>query len=910
MHFAFSHWKIPGIPGFAWFPAMPARGMADCRPFRKGAEEERCILTFFSRIPHIQKTAFRLVRAGLWIPALSFALASVQPVPSSIPRDRGSAAESEGVRYTLRLKNEDFMRMAVPREKYLLGLVRSVTEEVKARRFTGDELSRLGIDALMSPKQLLLNAYIEEINRIYGLTGEISALETKARRKVDWQVLEALAVLRKQVAALLESSYTVPFDSAGADQAESRSKPEAAPVPGAGPDSSKAGRPVPREFAETLMDQWKYNHLLDGKLTQTRFELIRAKLIRSAGPVELRRMFQRDLRAALESYNAGDFALSRLQLRDVIAAYPSVQTVDDILFYAAESSFGLNFLDEALETYRELASRYPVSPYSAKALSKMIFIHHTYGQTDSMVQAFQRLRQFQRTAPAQNVLDDETFGVSAYLVGLAEFNREDFGRAMTAFDQVPGAASYKPFAEYLTAACQSNLKNDDEALALYTRLAGPSAKKDRDPIEVQVRNNSLMKMGLIYYERGDNATATSLFRRVDKEFQSRDLNLLGKAWSAYRSGKPVEALENAEVLLKNSLFSNYLYEAKVLAARSKELMGQSDQAVMDLEQVRSAGTSPLSDRWSSPGAARSTDGEPPEDAGPGGATRLFSEANRIFDFLHEAEGPVRSASSADDGPAETVRLLDGKITVLDSLERLAEQRKSQFYLNNIRKLRGSAIQTLELHGRSASADVLRSAEDPIIRRMGLSSYLRYLFITLLDEAVTEKRRIRSAIGELERMRDGPRSPEQDGLQIRMEIRREELVDTWEKLNQYEVWLRENMPQAFHVEIDRWANFSEYGISNINFSRIREIDGQISELSGAVRQIDRVYQAKKADLGRRIEALLEDVTLIEKQMQAESQKKNEMEKDKRFDSEYYEKSSRESPLSQPESKPETGGSLRP
>jgi hypothetical protein len=384
------------------------------------------------------------------------------------------------------------------------------------------------------------------------------------------------------------------------------------------------------------------------------------------------------------------------------------------------------------------------------------------------------------------------------------------------------------------------------------------------------------------------------------------LNLLGKAWSAYRSGKPVEALENAEVLLKNSLFSNYLYEAKVLAARSKELMGQSDQAVMDLEQVRSAGTSPLSDRWSAPGAARSTDGEPPEDAD----VVPFSEANRIFDFLHEAEGPVRSASSADAGTAETVRLLDGKITVLDSLERLAEQRKSQFYLNNIRKLRGSAIQTLELHGRGASADVLRSAEDPLIRRMGLSAYLRYLFITLLDEAVTEKQRIQSAIMELERMQEGPRSPDQDALRIRMEIRREELVDTWEKLNQYEVWLRENMPQAFHVEIDRWANFSEYGISNINFSRIREIDGQIAELSGAVRQIDRVYQAKKTDLGMRVEALLEDVNLIEKQMQAETEKKNELEKDKRFDSEYFEKSSRESPLSQPVSKPENGGNVRP
>jgi hypothetical protein len=193
--------------------------------------------------------------------------------------------------------------------------------------------------------------------------------------------------------------------------------------------------------------------------------------------------------------------------------------------------------------------------------------------------------------------------------------------------------------------------------------------------------------------------------------------------------------------------------------------------------------------------------------------------------------------------------------------------------------------------------------------MGLSAYLRYLFVTLLDEAVTEKRKIQMHIEELERMAGEPRSAGQDVLQIRMEIRREELIDTWQKLNQYEVWLRENMPQAFRVEIDRWANFSEYGISNINFSRIREIDGQMAELSGVARQIDRVYQAKKIELGRRIEALLEDVILIERQMQAEAQKKNDQEKDKRFNSEYFEKSRRESPLSEPASKPEDG-SIRP
>jgi hypothetical protein len=294
-----------------------------------------------------------------------------------------------------------------------------------------------------------------------------------------------------------------------------------------------------------------------------------------------------------------------------------------------------------------------------------------------------------------------------------------------------------------------------------------------------------------------------------------------------------------------------------------------------------------------------------QDADQAGAIQLYSEASRIFRFLHDGSGPVFPPLAGEERPPEMTRLLDGKIGVLDSLERMAEERKSPLILDSIRKLRGSAIQALQQQSRKESDALPKNVDDPVIRRMGLSSYMRYLFGTLLDDAVSEKKKIRSNIAELERLAAEPLSSDQTGLRIRMEIRRDDLTDTWLKLNQYEVWLRENMPQAFHVEIDRWANFSEYGISNINFSRIREIDGQMAVLSGTVRQIDQVYRAKKTELGKRIEALLDDVNLIERQMQAEMQKKSEQEKDKRFNSEYFEKSIRESPISEPLSKPEAG-----
>jgi len=894
----------------AWFPAMLRGKWSIAAPIRLNEREKKTgfLWHFMRNQPsrarthkgHLDNDA---MKSSIKIPRIIGIplLLLISLCVSGLSAAGQDAPEADDIHFALRLRNEEFLRMVVPKEKYLLGLARNITEEVKIRKFDGGELSALNIDVLISPKQILVNAYAREMEKLTGLLGKISGLETKARKRLDWRSIEALAELRKRVFTILESRTVPPPDSLPAAEA-GRQTESAAGFQGAAGSSRP---PVFREFAETLLDQWKYNHLLDSKLTQTRFELIRTKLLKSAKPQDAQRMFRRDLRTALESYAAGDFALSRLQLRDVIAAYPGIQTVDDILFYAGESSFGLNFLDESLETYGELATRYPHSVYSGKALAKILFIRYIYGQTDSMVQTYRRLQDFQRTAAAQNVLDDETVGVASYLVGLSEFNRNSFVKALSAFRQVPPGTSYEPPAQYLSAACHSNMKNDDAALIIYGRLVEPPAGKKRNPIEIQVRNNALMKMGFIHYERGDNARAISLFGRVDKEFQFNDLNLLGKAWSAYRSGKPVEALQNAEALLDHSLLSNYLYEAKVLAARSKELLGQSDEAVSDLEQVRTAGTSPLSDRWAAPVSDSPADAAGTQDADQAGAIQLYSEASRIFRFLHDGSGPVFPPLAGEERPPEMTRLLDGKIGVLDSLERMAEERKSPLILDSIRKLRGSAIQALQQQSRKESDALPKNVDDPVIRRMGLSSYMRYLFGTLLDDAVSEKKKIRSNIAELERLAAEPLSSDQTGLRIRMEIRRDDLTDTWLKLNQYEVWLRENMPQAFRVEIDRWANFSEYGISNINFSRIREIDGQMAVLSGTVRQIDQVYRAKKTELGKRIEALLDDVNLIERQMQAEMQKKSEQEKDKRFNSEYFEKSIRESPISEPLSKPEAG-----
>lgn len=780
----------------------------------------------------------------------------------------------------------------IPKEKALLSQSRNIFEEAKARRDQGRDLSALDLESVTSSRQLFLDAYVGEVGRVLSLFDEIAKLESTARRRANLSVLEILAGLRRKVRDILERAAsgsaaveaTAPAD-AGAAPEPGRALPgPAAAAAGSGtvPPRSASGTVTP-DMAETLLDQWKYNSLLEFKLRQTRTELIRTKLLKTATPEEADRMFRRDLREALQAYAAGDFVLSRLLLRDVIETHPGVPVMDDVLYYAAESSFALNYLDEALRTGERLAGRYPLSPYTAKALAKKLFIQYAYGRVDSLQETYDRL------LAVRNRLEDEPFGVASYVAGLAAFNRGAFGDALAALARVPAGTAYAFPARYLSAACHSNLNNDDSAMAVYYRLASGPANPERDPVLRRIRNNARLKLGLIYYERGENRRAITLFNQVDDDFQKDDLTLLARAWSAYRSGRPVEALANTETLLTQTLFSGYQYEAQVLAARSKELLGQPDEALRDMERVRRVRLQPAA-----PLPAASAD-----SAENARNRTLFAEANRISRFLSEVPaGPADDpAPGGGDSRLDTAAdALGRKIGVLDSLEARARDRRNWMTLDRIRKLRGGAIQALQTRNRK-SADRLGD-QDPLIRRMGMSVYLRYLFDTLLSDVLEEKRVTAESIAGIDRLSVRSGSGDPVSIRVRMEIRRDELEDYGLRLNQYEVWLRENRPQPFAVEIDRWANFSEYGISNINFNRIREIDGRMTEISSMIRQIDEVQRAKREELSRRVAALLRDVEQIERQMKADLRKKDEQERDRFFQTDYFDTRRRETPVDAP------------
>ncbi|MDW7679987.1 MAG: tetratricopeptide repeat protein, partial [bacterium] len=100
-----------------------------------------------------------------------------------------------------------------------------------------------------------------------------------------------------------------------------------------------------------------------------------------------------------------------------------------------------------------------------------------------------------------------------------------------------------------------------------------------------IRNESLLKLGYLHYQRGEYDRALGYFSQISRGFENYDEGLLGQAWANLKKGKYDVAVNKVDVLSNNYLMSNYTYEALVLSAHCKRAQNQTQQALNDLRYV-------------------------------------------------------------------------------------------------------------------------------------------------------------------------------------------------------------------------------------------------------------------------------------------------------------------------------------
>ncbi|MCK5147087.1 hypothetical protein KAR48_10050 [bacterium] len=784
-------------------------------------------------------------------------------------------------RYYMQMKKEEFLFNLLPKEKFLLFLVQNVSAEMDKRKAEGGNLEALGINELTTPEDKKIQEYRDELNQTLDLMDEIARLERVAKQRVDIETLEALSLLKTRVREILE------LNNPGVDI------PETSSTTTIESDSPIVDEPTPLsdEVLNDIYEQWRLNRILQYKMKHTQYEFLRLRLLRTANPRQQERMFRRALKKALEIYSSGDLEFSRIVLSDLITVYNDGRLLDDVKYFVAEAAYGLNRLDEALAGYQRIENDHPQSEYAARGLVKQIYIKYIYSKYNSIPPLYNRLL-LQRS-----LLSEEDYGRVSYLVGYTHFRTGEYVESMSALANVPAGTGYFYPSIYLSAACYTNMGKDDLAIPIYERLVNENTAVATSPVLIQIQNNSLLKLGLIYYEKGSNEKAISCFNRVSASSNQYDLNLMARAWSAYKSGRPGEALRDVEAVLESSVLSGYMYEAKVLAASSKELLGQSGAAIDDLKSVVLAKHGDTDDKLNENKRIGSgvTDFEKSQQSALTQRNKkIFDELEHIRKFFQLAPGGDSELSGQRQFDRER-RMLEGQVSGLDKLEREARQRGNQAALNRIRQLRSNALEALGDHEGKFAFTPDDPMLDPLIQRLGLDEYFRYMFRSLLTETMREKEATLSELVQTEAILNQAKNTDNFDATLDAEIRKEELNDYYARLNQYEVWLRENTPEELSVDLDRWASFSGYGISAINFNRIKEIENRMLHVSRVINTMDRIFIEKRRSLDLRIRGLLDDVAVIEKEMQREADQRTRSRQDKFFKTDYFDPKRKESAI---------------
>ena len=115
--------------------------------------------------------------------------------------------------------------------------------------------------------------------------------------------------------------------------------------------------------------------------------------------------------------------------------------------------------------------------------------------------------------------------------------------------------------------------------------------------------------------------------------------------------------------------------------------------------------------------------------------------------------------------------------------------------------------------------------------------------------------------------------------IDLEILGEDMRDLNNQLNQYQVWFSKHQVEDINTGTVQWANFSGFGISDINFSSFKKQRREIQVLSNNISQIETILKQKEKRLEERINQFDRDLAKIKKEMVVEKIRQTKMEKEK-------------------------------
>lgn len=640
-----------------------------------------------------------------------------------------------------------------------------------------------------------------------------------------------------------------------------------------------------------LFDEWRAQKIADYQLRLTQYRIVYTRLLQTGSPTDRERMLERAMSDAMMNYTEQHFDLAEMQFSDILKHYHIYfPKMDGVLFYIAESNYAQSFYDVAFEHYDLIVNNHPDSKYTGQVLWKLMVIAFTYEWNSKFFTYFEKLQEL------PNHENLEEMNQAYYLAGYMYATTGKFKQAQYCLQKIASGEEYYLPGQYLLGIVYVNLDNYNQARTIFETLAKTQNYPWSGVNLAVLRNEATIRLGFLYYQRGEYQKAMDVLSQVSKGFHEYDKSLMVQAWAKLKTGQYEASLGKINDLFSEYLSSGYTYEALVLSAHCKQILSQPDAAKRDLKYVTSSiDVMKLTNEYNLERKRiieQSRELERLEnmilerqDAG------LYTEAVKIRDTINEAllafhyRGVAGSQliDEFNDERKEVIR----QIEQFDGIIESAEAAGKKDIMRNAMRQRDRLIQILDEYKSDRNiTNINYFIDHPLATQEGGIQYRRGIVKNMFQEIMDEKKHLERDIQATTELLTKFGSDQKMSNEIDLEMLEEELADLHKQLNRLQIWLAKNPVNEIQTNFQEWADFSGFGMSDINFSNLQEKDHEINTYSQNILEIERLLSDKRKALEDQISDYDKKMARIEKNVNAERVRLEKLERKKYFENIYF------------------------
>jgi len=658
--------------------------------------------------------------------------------------------------------------------------------------------------------------------------------------------------------------------------------------------------PSESKFDEFL-EEWKATQIFNYKIKLTRVRLLRQRLIQDSNLAQLNRMFRRDLSDAIVSYNREEYPLAELEFRELLKEYP-FHDMEDIHYHLAEIYMAQGKYEKAKRTFTYVIQQFPHSKYVNESYFKILLITEALHQDDQYFDAFKKLE-----ARFQKSPKDEAYEKAHYLTGYVYFKKENYDLAIATLRTIPEKSEYALSAEFLLASAYAGEQRYRSAAKIFHKLVAEAKKQPSDSRANLIKNNSLLKLGMIYYENNEPKLALKYFDQVSAGNGAYRDALIGKAWAEFREGQIIYTVEDLDRLFWNFMSSNYVYEAKTLSAHCYKMMGEPARAARDLRYVENAKkalailTGRNKEREVLARRLRELD-TIQEDALKRGDRLRFQEVvylkekiKRIMENTYPSGKP--GLYMMDEFEMERQRLED-LVGDLETYQKIVQKLGYRDLTKNIGKTKNRLLAILGNYTPNkwiSETDFLSNY--PFLQRQSMVRYKRKVLSEMLTEIQSELNQVQNDQKDVEKLVAEARKKGDIKSLVRLDFNGENLENISDRLEEYVVYLNGELDDSPEEDIQYYADFSGFGVSDIDFIRLQNINEKIKNYYNYISLINTALNIQQLALKDRIYTMNDSLRHVQQRLEQKQKEDYRNAMDAYFSQKYFVSKDREHAVQQ-------------